>query len=112
MYDEDDHVVDKPMIVLTNERTASAGELFASSVRENKDCEIVGKTTYGKGVMQNTYAFSDGSSITLTISEYNPPSGINYDGVGVVPDYEVENTDGADNQLAFAQDKLLELINK
>ena len=112
MYDEDDHVVDKPMIVLTNERTASAGELFASSVRENKDCEIVGKTTYGKGVMQNTYAFSDGSSITLTISEYNPPSGINYDSVGVIPDYEVENTEKDDNQLVFAQEKLLELINK
>ena len=77
MYDEDDHVVNKPMILLTSEYTASAGELFASSVRENKNCEIVGKTTYGKGVMQNTYLFSDGSSITLTISEYTPPSGIN-----------------------------------
>lgn len=112
MYDEDEHVLNKPMIVLANEYTASAGELFASSVRENKDCEIVGKTTYGKGVMQNTYAFTDGSSITLTISEYNPPSGINYDGVGVIPDYEVENTAESDEQLAFAQEKLLELINK
>ena len=112
MYDEDEHELNLPMIILTSEYTASAGELFASSVRENTGCVIVGKTTYGKGVMQNTYAFTDGSSITLTISEYNPPSGINYDGVGVVPDYEVENTDGADNQLAFAQDKLLELINK
>ena len=112
MYDEDDHEVNKPMILLTSEYTASAGELFASSVRENKDCEIVGKTTYGKGVMQNTYTFSDGSSITLTISEYNPPSGINYDGVGVVPDYEIENTDESDNQLLFAQERLLELINK
>ena len=112
MYDEDEHELDKPIILLVSEYTASAGELFASSVRENTGCEIVGKTTYGKGVMQNTYAFTDGSSITLTISEYNPPSGINYDGVGVTPDYEVENTDGADNQLAFAQNKLLELINK
>ena len=112
MYDTDTHEVNKPMIILTSEYTASAGELFASSLSENKDCEIVGKTTYGKGVMQNTYQFTDGSSITLTISEYNPPSGINYDGVGVTPDYEVENTAEDDRQLAFACEKLLEKINK
>ncbi len=112
MYDKDDHELTKPMVILTSEYTASAGELFASSLRENKDVEIVGVTTYGKGVMQNTYRFKDGSSITLTISEYNPPSGINYDGVGVIPDYVVENTDESDNQLAFAEEKLLEKINK
>ncbi len=113
MYDTDEHEIDKPLIILTSEYTASAGELFASSLRENKDCEIVGKTTYGKGVMQNTYRFSDGASLTLTISEYNPPSGINYDGVGVVPDYTVENPeDGTDMQLIFATEKLLEKINK
>lgn len=111
MYDTDTHEVTKPMIILASEHTASAGELFSSSLRENKDVEIVGKTTYGKGVMQNTYRFNDGSSITLTISEYNPPSGTNYDGVGVVPDYEVENTEDEDKQLAFATEKLLEKIN-
>ena len=112
MYDTDNHEVTKPMIILASEYTASAGELFASSLRENKDVQIVGKTTYGKGVMQNTYRFSDQSSITLTISEYNPPSGINYDGIGVHPDYEVLNTGDDDAQLLFAEEKLLEKINK
>ena len=112
MYDKDDHVLDKPMVILTSEYTASAGELFASSVRENKDCEIVGKTTYGKGVMQNTYLFTDKASLTLTICEYNPPSGNNYDGIGVIPDFVVENTQSTDEQLRVATEKLLEKINK
>lgn len=113
MYDTDDHEIDKPMVILTSEYTASAGELFASSVRENKDCEIIGKTTYGKGVMQNTFRLNDKASLTLTISEYNPPSGNNYDGIGVIPDYEVENpSDGTDEQLRVATEKLMEKIKK
>ena len=112
MYDTDDHQLDKPMVILTSEYTASAGELFASSVREIKDCQIIGKTTYGKGVMQNTYLFTDKASLTLTICEYNPPSGKNYDGIGVIPDYVVENTEDTDNQLLVANEKLLEKIQK
>lgn len=112
MYDTDDHAVEKPMIVLTNYYTVSAAELFTASLRENKDCEIVGEKTYGKGVMQNTFRLSDGSSITLTISEYNSPSGINYDGIGIAPDHEVKNTEESDMQLAFATERLLEKINK
>ena len=112
MYDTDDHELNKPMVILTSEYTASAGELFASSVRENKDCEIIGKTTYGKGVMQNTYKFADNASITLTICEYNPPSGNNYDGIGVIPDHTVENTQGgSDEQLRVATEKLINKFN-
>lgn len=112
MYDTDDHEIEKPMVILTSEYTASAGELFASSVRENKDCEIIGKKTYGKGVMQNTYQFTDKASLTLTICEYNPPSGNNYDGIGVIPDHEVENTEGTDEQLRVATEKLIEKFSK
>ena len=53
--------------------------------------------------MQTTYTLSDQSTVTLTISVYNPPSGVNYDGVGITPDVTVENTDdGTDRQLAEA----------
>ena len=59
--------------------------------------------------MQTTYTLSDQSTVTLTISVYNPPSGVNYDGVGITPDVTVENTDdGIDRQLAEAYRTLAE----
>ncbi len=99
-----------PAVVLCNGYTASAGELFTAALRdyarlsENPlDVTIIGTTTYKKGVMQTTYTLSDRSTVTLTISVYNPPSGVNYDGVGITPDVVVENTDdGVDRQLAEA----------
>lgn len=99
-----------PAVVLCNGYTASAGELFTAALRdyvklaENPlDVTIVGTTTYKKGVMQTTYTLSDRSTVTLTISVYNPPSGVNYDGVGITPDVVVENTDdGVDRQLTEA----------
>ena len=54
---------------------------------------VVGTKTYGKGVMQSTVYHDDGSSITLTTSYCYPPSGINFHGVGIVPDVIDENTE-------------------
>ena len=94
----DGHSLDLPMVVLTNEYTASAAEIFVAALRdyemmEGTDVEvtIVGKTTFGKGVMQKVFGFADGSVITLTVAYYNPPLGENYHGIGVSPDTEVED---------------------
>lgn len=103
-----------PAVVLCNGYTASAGELFTAALRDYAklekdplDVTIVGTTTYKKGVMQNTYTLSDKSTVTLTVSVYNPPSGVNYDGVGITPDIVVENTDdGVDRQLKTAYSTL------
>ncbi len=98
----DGHVLSVPTVVLVNEFTASAAEIFTAALRDYRDCPelgasnknivIVGKNTYGKGVSQSSYMLSDGSSVTFTAAYYNPPSGVNYHGVGVAPDegYEVE----------------------
>ncbi len=95
--DTDDHEVNKPMVILADGHTASAGELFTAAVRELKGAVVVGETTYKKGVMQGTFYLGDPlrdkSTITLTIAHYNPPSGINYDGIGVIPDVEIINTE-------------------
>ncbi len=97
-----------PAVVICNENTASAGELFTSALRDYNDmgilkATIVGKTTYGKGVMQSTFPFLDGSSITLTVAHYNPPSGENYEGIGIVPDVAVDDLEGnTDEQLLRA----------
>ena len=55
------------------------------------DATLIGNTTYKKGVMQSSVPFSDGSMLTLTTALYNPPSGENFNGVGVTPDVFIEN---------------------
>ena len=87
-----DHVLKVPAAVLCNKYTASAAELFTAALRDYNDMGIldaitVGETTFAKGIMQSTYTLSDKTSLTLTIAFYNPPSGVNYDKVGVAPDY-------------------------
>lgn len=85
--DEDE--ISLPMAVITNKNTASAAELFVCDLKDYSKAIQVGETTYGKGVMQTTHPLSDGSAIKITTAYYNPAKSPNYDGVGVVPDYEV-----------------------
>ncbi|MFQ8600542.1 MAG: S41 family peptidase [Oscillospiraceae bacterium] len=86
----DANEINLPMCVLTNERTASAAELFACALRDYDKAKLVGTKTYGKGVMQRVFPLSDGSALDITIAKYNPPKSENYDGVGLTPDYEVK----------------------
>ncbi len=87
-----DHQVTVPIAILTDGHTASASELFTSSIKETSQAggfvpvTIVGQNTYGKGTSQNTFPLTDGSYLKLTIATYDPPSGVNYDGVGIAPD--------------------------
>ncbi len=121
MFSEDDgdtdHTLDIPFVVLCNEYTASAGEIFTAALRDyTVDGILKGKTvgvnTYGKGIMQNTFSYPlDGSSITMTVAYYDPPCGINYHGIGVAPDVIVEPSDEGDNQLEAAYETLKNLIN-
>ena len=112
-----DHVVDLPFVVICDEKTASSGEIFTSALRDYDEMKlinatIVGTTTYGKGIMQNTYYYIDQSSITMTVAYYNPPLGVNYHGIGVIPDVVVENTDSnVDLQLEAAYSEMEKLLN-
>ncbi len=85
----DKNEVNLPMAVLVNSKTASASELFASALRDFDKGVLVGSNTYGKGVMQNTYQLSDGSSVTFTVGSFKTPKTANFDGKGLKPDYEV-----------------------
>lgn len=82
--------IDIPLVVLVNGNSASASEILAGAVQDYGIGTIVGKTTYGKGVVQNIFALNDGSAVKLTISNYFTPNGNNIHGVGIVPDVEVE----------------------
>ena len=82
--------IDLPMVVLANERTASAAELFTSALRDYGKAEIIGKKTFGKGCGQTGAQLSDGSVVFITTFLYNPPYSESYDGIGIYPDHEVD----------------------
>ncbi len=77
-------------VVLINESTYSAAELFAAALNDYNVATLIGKTTYGKGMMQYTVPFSDGSALKLSISKFYPPYSDNFEGVGVIPDIDVD----------------------
>ena len=88
LYTSDENEVTLPMVVITNESTSGAAELFAVSVRDLRGGKIVGATTAGKGTLQRTYSMSDGSAIDLTVAVLVPGKSDSFDGTGVMPDYE------------------------
>ena len=90
VYESDANEVTGEMVVLTDENTASAGELFTSALRDYNKATLIGTKTYGKGCGQSFHPLSNGGFITVTSFYYNPPFGENYDGIGIYPDIEVE----------------------
>lgn len=108
IVNSDETETNLPMVVLVNGHTASAAELFAASLKDFSKAELVGSQTYGKGVMQTTTELSNGGAVVLTIAEYKTSVSECYDGVGLTPDYKVENeNDDTDEQYS----KAVEIIN-
>lgn len=79
-----------PLVVLVNEGSASASEILAGAIKDHKRGELIGTTTFGKGVVQRIKELNDGSGLKLTISEYFTPNGTNIHGIGITPDIVVE----------------------
>ncbi len=91
VYTSNKKGVSVPIAIIVNENSASASEILASAVQDNGAGVVVGMTTYGKGVVQNTRQItSNGAWLKMTVSAYYTPSGASIDGVGVVPDIEVD----------------------
>lgn len=80
----------KPVIILVNEFTASASELYSAAMRELNGAILIGTNTFGKGIVQSTFKLSDGSAIKLTTSKYYTPKGINFHDKGLKPDIEIK----------------------
>jgi carboxyl-terminal processing protease len=76
-------------VVLCNENTASAAELFTAALRDYELATVIGETTFGKGTMQTTRVLSDGSGLKLSTAFYNPPKNVSYDGIGITPDHVI-----------------------
>lgn len=90
VYNSDKNEENLPMVILTDESTASASELFSQSLKDYGKAKTVGRKTFGKGVVQKTFSLSDGSLIKFTIGKYYTKNGTCLDGVGVTPDIPVE----------------------
>ena len=104
-----DKINGKPLIVLINYGSASASEIVAGSLQDQKRAILLGETSYGKGSVQSIIPLKNRGAIRLTISKYYLPSGKSISEVGVVPDIEVEEEDEefqidskTDNQLNYA----------
>jgi carboxyl-terminal processing protease len=76
-------------VVLINKGSASASEILASALRDNKKAVIMGETSFGKGSVQTIIPLSDGSALRLTTSRYYTPAGISIHEKGVTPDIVV-----------------------
>ena len=104
-----DKIDGKPLIVLINNGSASASEIVAGALQDQKRAILLGETTFGKGSVQSIIPLKNRGAIRLTISKYYLPSGKSISEVGVVPDIRVEEEDEefsintiTDNQLNYA----------
>lgn len=107
---KDDVTIDCETVVLINEYSASSSEIVVGALKDHKKATLVGKTTFGKGVIQNVFMLKDGSALKLTVNEYFTPNETKINKVGITPDYEVELNEETeeDEQL----NKAIELLNK
>ena len=104
-----DRIKGKPLIVLINNGSASAAEIVAGALQDQKRAVLLGEATYGKGSVQSIIPLKNRGAIRLTISKYYLPSGKSISEVGVTPDIRVEEEDEefsintiTDNQLNYA----------
>ncbi len=109
-----DEIKGKPIIILINNGSASASEIFAGALKDHKRAIILGENSYGKGSVQSIIPLKNGGGMRLTISKYYLPSGSSISEVGVTPDIFVEEEgddfkikSSNDNQLNYA----LKLLN-
>ena len=103
-----DQIKGKPIIILINNGSASASEIFAGALKDHKRAIILGENSYGKGSVQSIIPLRNGGGIRLTISKYYLPSGKSISEVGVSPDIIIKEKDefelnsDNDNQLNYA----------
>lgn len=100
--------LDIPCVVLVNENSASASELFTGALKDRGYATVIGKKTFGKGIVQSLFSLGDGSGLKITVEKYFTPNGVCIHGTGIEPDIEVEydedkfNEDRTDTQIEAA----------
>ena len=107
----------QPIVVLINGGSASASEILSGALKDNNRAIIVGKKSFGKGLVQQISKLPDGSALHITIQKYLTPNGTDIHKKGIVPDYVVELTEQdvkekRDPQLAKACEIIQQQVNK
>ena len=97
----------KPLVVLVNEGSASASEIVSGAIKDNLRGKLVGKKTFGKGLVQSMRSLVDGSGLTVTVAKYLTPNGIDINKFGIRPDIEVNMNVNPilQNQIGTRRDK-------
>lgn len=102
--------IDTPMVVLVNQDSASASEILAAALQDNRRAVLVGQRTFGKGLVQTVFPLRDGGALKLTTQKYFTPRGTDINEIGIHPDYVVENPKSGDSDVQLQ--KALELIKQ
>ena len=85
-----------PMVTIVNKGTASASEILAGALQDNQRSQLIGKQTYGKGLIQSLKSLSEDSGIAITVASYLTPKGNNIQGRGIIPDKILEYSEAKD----------------
>ena len=96
---KNDPIINMPIVILTNENTASSSEILAGALKDHGKAKIVGTKTYGKGVIQQLLTLPDGSGLKITSEEYLTPNRTKINKVGIEPDEKVELPESVKNVL-------------
>ena len=96
-------IINMPIIILTNENTASSSEILAGALKDHGKAKIVGTKTYGKGVIQQLLTLPDGSGLKITSEEYLTPNRTKINEIGIEPDEKVELPETVKNVLAVEE---------
>ncbi len=101
-----------PVVVLVNEFSASASEVFAGAIMDHERAQVIGATTFGKGSVNKLWPLSDGSGVNFTTARWFTPNGTLIEGEGIVPDLlqDASEDESEDIQLDRAIEALQELI--
>ena len=107
IYSDNDQL-DMPIVVIVNGGSASASEVLTGALKDHKKATVIGTKTYGKGIVQGVFPFSDGSGMSITTARYFTPSGVCIHQIGIEPDINVElNTTKALSELSIEEDAQL-----
>ena len=87
---------DGPMVTIVNKGTASASEILAGALQDNQRSALIGKQTYGKGLIQSLKSLSEDSGIAITVASYLTPNGNNIQGRGIIPDKILDFSEAKD----------------
>ena len=88
-----------PIVILTNEGSASSAEIFAAALHDNKRATLIGSKTFGKGIVQTIFPFGKGY-VQITTGHYYTPAGVSIHGTGIEPDIAVADLELKDDQIS------------